>query len=352
MPGWTRHAARSLLFALLVTTGGAAAPPGPNTTLVVTAFSGPVVLDAPVVVGVARGIFERHGLHVQTISVASGFEALQKVADGAAQVGNSAGTALVQTIGRGAHLASIVVSNGDATGKVPTDSYVAVIARGASGIREGHLEDLRGKRVGVRRRSDFHQYLFSALASKGLDPLGAATLVDAADLLGVLTSGAVDAIVSSEPGASRILRSTSGAILVQRGGNYMQFLELRTVPTQYLATHPGTIKRFILAFAEAAQFVRTHPDETTGMIMAHQQLGGLSREIVRSAVRSLSPDPRVSKVTIRAAQEGADFAVKIGAVTQAPAVDGLFDLRILRQVEREHPELFRDLPPVPDPLKL
>jgi ABC-type nitrate/sulfonate/bicarbonate transport system substrate-binding protein len=63
---------------------------------------------------------------------------------------------------------------------------------------------------------------------------------------------------------SQILR---GAILVQRGGDHMQFLELRVASPQYLATHPGTIKRFVTAFAEAAQFVRTHPDETVDIMI-------------------------------------------------------------------------------------
>ncbi len=350
MRAWDARAVQGLLLAVVLAAGTATA--APSTTLVVTVFSGPVVLDAPVVVGIARGTFKKYGLNVQTIPAGSGFEALQKVVDGTAQVGNSAATALAQTIGQGARLKGVVVSNGDATGNVPTDSYVGVIARGTSGIHEGHLEDLQGKKVAVRRRSDFHQYVFSVLASKGLDPLNGVTLVDTGDLLGALRSGSVDAVVGSEPGVSRVLQSIPGAMLVQRGGNYMQFLELRTVSSQYLATHPGTIKRYITAFAEAAQFVRAHPDETTDIIIAEQRITGLSRETVRAAVGFLHADVRVSKVTVRAAHDGADFAVRIGALKQAPAFEEMFDLRILRQVEQEHPELFKDLPPIADSLKL
>jgi ABC-type nitrate/sulfonate/bicarbonate transport system substrate-binding protein len=323
---------------------------GPITTLAVTVIS-PAAIDAPMVVGIARGIFEKYGLKIQMSTVANGFEALKQVADGTAQVGAGAATAVAQTMGQGARFKSIVVSNGDATGKVSTDSYVAVVARAASGIREGHLEDLRGKKIGVRRGSDFHQYLFSALAAKGLDPLSAVTIVSTSDLLGALRTGSVDAIVTSEPGASRILNSTSGAMLIQRGGNHMQFLELRVVSSHYLATHPGTIKRYITGFAEAAQFARTRPDETTD-IMIQRQFKGLGRELVRAAVGFLDPDVRISKVTVLAAQAGSDFAMKIGALKQAPAFEAVFDIRILRQVEREHPEFFSDLPPIPEALQL
>lgn len=355
-----RFLALTVCAGLTIPTMAVPAPPAaaqgkttavPTATLAVTVFGNPSVLDAPMVVGIARGIFEKYGVNVQPITVATGFEALKKVADGTAQVASAAPTATAQTMAQGARLKSVVASNGDATGSVPTDSYVAVIARGASGIREGHLEDLRGKRIGVRRGSDFHQYLLSALAANGVDAPSAVTIVDTVDLLGALQSGSVDAIVSPEPNASRVLRSTSGAIFVQRGGNYMQFLELRVVSPELLARNPDTIKRYITAFAEAAQFVRTQLDETTD-IMVQQHVKGVSRELVRAAVGFLHPDVRLSKSTARAVQEGSDFAIKIGALKVGPTFEEMFDLRILREVEREHPGFFKDLPPISDALKL
>jgi sulfonate transport system substrate-binding protein len=341
--------AQALLISLLLAAGTATA--APITTLVVTAAVSPSVLHATMFVGVARGIFEKYGLNIELTPHVNALVALKKVTDGTAQVGAAAPTALAQTIAQGAHLKGIFASNGDATGKVPTDSYFAVVARKTSGIREGHLEDLRGKKIGVRRGSDFHQYLFSALAAKGLDPVSTVTIVDTSDLVGALQSGSVDAIVTAEPAAAQIYRSTSDAIVVERGGNHIQFVDLRVVSSQYLATHPGTIKRYIAAFAEAAQYVRAHPDETTD-IMIQQQLKGFSRETVRAAIGFLDPDVRVSKATAQAAQEGSDFAIKIGALQRAPTFEEMVDLTILRQVERERPELFKDLSPIPDSVKL
>jgi len=60
----------------------------------------------------------------------------------------------------------------------------------------------------------------------------------------------------------------------------------------------------------------------------------------------------VSKATVRAAQDGYDFAIKIGALRSAPSFGEMFDLRSLRQVEREHPEFFVDLPPIPSDQRL
>jgi ABC-type nitrate/sulfonate/bicarbonate transport system substrate-binding protein len=322
----------------------------PTPTLAATVFGNPSILDAPMVAGTVKGIFEKHGVSIQATPVATGFEAAKKVSDGGTQVGAAAPTALAQTIGQGARLKALFASNGDATGAISTDSYIAVVARGNNGIREGHLEDLRGKKVAVRRGSDFHQFLLSALIASAIDP-DTVAIVDTADLLGALQTGTVDAVVSPEANASRIRETVGGAILVGRGGNYMQFLELRVVTPEFLSAHSQVLKRYVTGFAEAAQFVRGHLDETTD-IMMQQHLKGMNRELVRAGLGFLHADPRVSKVTARAVEEGSDFAIRIGALKTAIAFEEMFDVNILREVEREHPELFSDLPPIPDALKL
>jgi ABC-type nitrate/sulfonate/bicarbonate transport system substrate-binding protein len=317
------------------------------TKLAVTVFSGSV-LDTPMVVGLTKGIFAKYGLEVQPVPVATGFEALAKVADGVAQVGSSSPTALAQLIAAGRTLKGIVASNGDATGSVPTDSYIAIVARGPSGLHAGRIADLRGKRIAVRLRSDFHQYLLAALSANGLDSARDVTIVDSTDLLGALRSGSVDAVVSQEPNASRIVAAT-GAFVLQRGGNHMQFLELRVVAPDYLAANGETINRFVTSFSEAAQYVRTHLDESTD-IMVREHLQGMSRENVRTALGFLNADVRISKSTVRAVQDGIAFAAAIGTLKRAPRFDEMFDLGTLREVERRHPDLFSDLRPIPDAL--
>lgn len=349
MCGWGWRTIQVILLSLLLAAGTAAA--APITTLVVTSSSG-VPPQAAMFAGIARGIFERHSLRIQIITTPTGFEALKQVTDGTAQIGNGAPTAIAQTMAQGARLKSIVASWGDATGSVPTDNAIAVVARASAGIREGHLEDLRGKKVGVPRGTDFHQYLLAALAARGLDPVTAVTIVSTppSGLPGALQNGSVDAVVALEPSGSQILSAMRDAVLVQRGEKHIQFMALCVVSPQYLATHPGTIKRYLTAFAESAQYVRTHPDEATDVML--REIPGVDRPMMRAAVGFVNLDPRVSKVTVRAAEEGYDFAIKIGALKRAPTFDEMFDLGILRQVEREHPELFRDLPPIPNALKL
>ncbi len=339
---WGLRAVQSALLAVLLAPGAVSA--APITTLVVIVTTGCPVCHAPMRVGIVRGIFERHGLGIRLISPSPAV-GLQQVADGTAHVTVASTAAMARVAAQDARLRGIFTAYGDATGKVPTDNFT-IIARRASAIREGHLEDLRGKRIALNRGSDGHQYFFYA-AAKAFDPMHDVTIVapPASGLLDALKGGTADAVVLQEPAASQALQSWSDAFVVQRGGSGVQFVSLRIVSARYLAAHPGTVKRYIAAFAEAAQYVRTHPGETTDILLP--ELGGISRAPVLSAVKELDLDMRVSRASLRAAQQSYEFDVKIGAIPRAPAFDQMFDIRLLRQVERERPDLFSDLPAIP-----
>jgi len=345
---WGWRTVFALVVASLLAAGTATA--APMTTLVVITAN--PILETPNYVGVARDIFTKHGFTVRLVPTLPGVGVLQGVVDGTAQVGVAVPHQMALALAQGANLKSIFTMHGDATGRVPTDALYVVIARKASGIREGHLEDLRGKKIGLPATTVVHEYLFYALSAKGLDPVNDVTIVPTlpAGLIGALQRGSVEAIVAPEMAASIAIESTPDAIVVQRGGNYMQNLTLVVVNSRYLATHPGTMTRYTEAFAEAAQYIRGHRAETADLLM--RNFVGVTPTAVRSAVGIASPDMRVSKVTVQGAQQSYDFAIKIKLLKQAPTFEEMFDLRILRQVEREHPELFRDLPPVPEALKL
>ena len=345
---WGWRTVLGLVLASLLAAGTATA--APVTTLVVITVN--PINETPMYVGMARDIFAKHGLTVRLVPSPPGAGLLQRVIDGTAQAGVAVPHQMALALAQGANLKSIFPLHGDATGRVPADALCVVIARKASGIREGHLEDLRGKKIGVPGATIVHEYFFYALAAKGLDPVNDVTIVSTppAGLPGALQRGAVDAIVASEMAASIAIESTPDAVVVQRGGNHMQFLSLEVVNARYLATHPGTVARYTAAFAEAAQYVRSHRAETADLLM--RNFTGVTPAAVRNAVGIANPDMRVSRITMQGAQQSYDFAIKIKLLKQAPTFEEMFDLRILRQVEREHPELFRDLPPVPEALKL
>lgn len=337
-----------LLIAFVLIAGTATA--APMTTLVVVEPS-LTSNRALIEVGIAQGIFEKYGLRLQIRPAASGQAAVAQARE-ADFIGASGPSVLCQTVAQGTRLKAMFVTLGDATGGTRTGDFVAVIAGRAGGIRAGHLEDLRGKRVGLSRLTDAHTYYWYALAAKGLDPVTTATIVDLPPtaIPRALQSGTVDAVVVWEPVVAQTLQAAGGSIVVQRGGPTYPFMQFRSVSPQYLATHPGTIKRYITAWAETALYVRMHRDAAAGVLIA--DFGDLNPVAVRAGAGYMNPDLRVSKATVHWWQLGCEFAVKVGVAKQTPAFKDVFDYRLLRQVERERPYLFKDLPPIPEALKL
>lgn len=338
-------------LSILLAAGSATA--APITRFIVTVGGG-CLCHAPMLVGVAKGIFAKYGLDIEIVRPPTGFEAMAGVAAGQFHVAEAAPAVVAQVRAQGLDLKGIFMAFGDATGKVETDKAFAVVSRRASGIREGRLDGLKGKKVGVPRGTIAHQYFFYAAAAGGLDAGTDITVqhVPPGDLARALQDGSVDAIVIWETVALRVVQTVPDAFVVYRGGSHIQFLDFRLVIPRYIGTNPGTIRRYTIAFAEAAQFTRMHPDEATDLLMNDVFFRGLSRENVRTALGFQSFDMRVSKATIRAAQQGFEFAIRIGALQRAPVFEEMVDLRILNRVLKEHPEFFKDLQPIPDDQKL
>jgi len=194
-----------MLLSMLLAVGTAVAAPITTLTVVTSGYVG----QSPLYLAIARGIFEKYGLNIRMTTAVTGLAGITQVADGTAQVGSAAPGPIALSAPTGA-LKSIVVSWGDATGAIPTDDVLVVIARKTSGIREGHVEDLHGKKVGLPWGTDSHQYLLAASAAKGLNAATTVTIVRIPPpaMLGALQNGSVDAVVAAL-NSSEILRGLS-----------------------------------------------------------------------------------------------------------------------------------------------
>lgn len=297
-----------------------------------------------------QGIFRKHGVEVKH-STMSGVQAVGALGENRLQVGGAAPHVIAAARAKGTRLIALFNEFGEPTGKLPADDILAVVARPDSGIRAGHIEDLKGKKIGLNRGTITQMYLFYALAAKHIDALEAVTIqpTPPAELANALESGAIDAIVIYEALASQILRNLKGAVLVQRGGNHIEFLDMALVTPQFLAENPDQLRRYIAAYAEAAQYARLHPDEATDIFMKY--VPSMDRTTVRMTIGFLNLDPRISRATEERAKQSFEFAMKIGAVKEVPKFQEIIDLRLFNQVAKEHPEYFRDLPPIPENLK-
>lgn len=334
------------LSVLSIGTAGAAA-----TRFTITS-GGLTVAHTPIYVAMEKGIFQKHGLEVNVLRVASGFEGLATVQKGNAHVADSVVAVAAQAAQQGVEATAILMANGDPLGTGRTDRFFAVVSRKGRGVREGHPGDLRGKTVGVAVGTVGHHYLFNLLKSTGLDPNKDVRLqhVTPADLPSALQGGSVDAIASWEPSPLLALSMIPDAILVCRGGENIgfQYLFQRWMSPKFIAKEPETVKKFVAAFCEAAQYARKHPGETVEILMKY--FSGMSKQVIQESLSYLNFDPRVSKVTLEAVNDGLEFTKRIGALEGTYDFGKHLDLRFLNEVMKEHPEYFDDLPPIPKDL--
>ncbi|MGE5585070.1 MAG: ABC transporter substrate-binding protein [Bacillota bacterium] len=330
------------------------APVGIAATHFTITSGGLTVAHTPIYVAMDKGIFQRHGLDVNVLRVASGFEGLAALQKGSAHVADAVVAVAAQAAQQGVEATAVVMANGDPLGTGCTDKFFAVVSRKGKGIREGHPEDLRGKTIGVAVGTVGHHYLFNLLKSKGLDPKKDVHLqhVNPADLPSALQGGSIDAMASWEPSPLLALSMIPDAILVCRGGENIDFQYLfeRWMSPKFVAKEPETVKKFVAAFCEAAQYARKHPEETVELLTKY--FPGMSKQIIRESLSYLNFDPRVSKVTLEAAKQGLEFAKNVGALEGSYDFATHLDVRFINEVMKEHPEYFDDLPSIPKDLLL
>jgi ABC-type nitrate/sulfonate/bicarbonate transport system substrate-binding protein len=338
----------ALLLSACGSGGASGSGSGAKSVSKLTATSGGAcICHAPLYVGISKGFFKKRGLDVQFRQISSGFTAMGALSTGDADVADAVVAVAAQASSQGIDSTGVVVANGDATGTVDTSKYFAVVARKGTGITEGDVASLRGKTIGVPTGTIAHQYLYYTLQKAGLNPTADVKLqnVAPANLVSALQSKSVDAIVSWEPIPLTALKGSSDAFTVVRGGGAIQYLFFRWMSPKFLSAQPERAKAFIEAYLESMQFARQHTDETATIVGTY--LKGVDKNVIVESLKYLNFDPRVSKVTMKNAQQGLEFARAAGTLKTDYPVDSHLAGDLLASVEKAHPEYLKDLPAIP-----
>ncbi|MCA0423106.1 MAG: ABC transporter substrate-binding protein [Proteobacteria bacterium] len=302
---------------------------------------------APIFAGVERGIFAKHGLDAKVTVFPTGVEMINGLLAGNQDVAVLGSTPFLSGISNGFPLVLIGHLHGDAT----RDSYadnVSIVASKASGIPEGNVAALKGKKIGLPRGTGAETFLLGHLAQAGLKSTDVQLLnVRPPDLVSGLNNGDVDAVVIWEPVASNAAAKVAGAVRVVAGGCktcYDPGVVLST--RKAIAAHSEALQRFMAAFAESQQWVRQHFDEAAQINMRWIQ--GVDLDVMKQAIRRSHYDGRMSKLTpeMYAAKAlpmlAADGRVKAGVdVTKA------IEPKFMNAVMAKNPEYFSDLKPIP-----
>ena len=299
-------------------------------------------------IALERGFFEKNGLDV-TIArpYATGVDALNALQAGESEI-VQVGVPMIGAVLRGMDLVALGNYSGNAT-KAGSDATVAIVAREGSGIVKGDLTTLRGKKIAASFGTINHLYILATLEKAGLKPEDV-TLVNTPppDMTVALLAKGIDAFSGWDPWPIVAGKYVPGAFELIRGGDVISYIGFNVALRPWVQANGQTIEKFLAAVSEADQWMRKNPKLAAQV--ATRRIPGLKPEIAEAAMQFniQQADRRLSANNYRALFSAEERLAKLGILKSTFDVNAHIEPKYILKVMKDHPELFSDLPPIPD----
>lgn len=324
----THHPLRPLirlgaLPALLVLASGCAqrepAPSKPTQPTVRFAYQDRVA-DAASIIAVENGLFAEEGLAVKPLVFSSGPACSEALLAGSADIGTMGDTTAVIAVARSP--VKIIASHGGGEHR-----HRIIVAEG-SPIHSP--ADLTGKRLAVKKGTSTYGGLLAWADSVKLDLSKVkVTEMRPDDMADALLSGAVDAIVASEPTPS-VVEQRGGRELATLGGLGNNYPILLISRSDFLAAEPEAVKAFLRAIRRAALFIQDHPEQAAEIIA---DKSGLPAEVAAQAMSHHYYSLQLDDDTRESLRAIAGFLVSQQMLETAPDFSQTMDDRLLRAAD-------------------
>jgi len=307
------------LAALLALSSGCAerrSPPGDATQLAIRFAYQDRVADAVSMVAVEEGFFRDEGLDVKPLVFSSGPACSETLLSGSADIGTMGDTTAVIAVARSP--VKIIASHGGG------EHRHRIIVAADSPIRSP--ADLAGRSIAVKKGTSTYGGLLAWADSLGLD-LSKVKVTDMRpeDMADALLSGAIDAIVASEPTPS-IVEERGGRELATLGGLGNTYPILLVARDEFLADHDEAVRRFLRAMDRAASFIADHPEEAAAIVARKT---GLSQATTERAMTYHYYGLQLDDTAMASLQKIADFLVAQKTLDSPPSLPVAVDDRYL-----------------------
>ncbi len=316
-----------------------------------------VQLDAGMVTGVdqvalpialEQGFFEKWGLDVNIARpYATGVDALNALQAGESNI-VQVGVPMIGAVVRGMDLVALGNYSGNPA-QLGSDTTMALVSKEGSGIDPDDLSTLEGKRIAASFGTINHLYALALLETAGLTP-DDVTLVNTPppDMTVALMSDGVDAFSAWDPWPIVALKDVPDAVQVIRGGEVISYLGFNVATRDWVAENGETIEKFLAALSEADQWMRENPDEAAQV--ATRWIPGLDPDVAAEAMQYniLQADRRLSDHNYRALWSAVDTLHRLDFIDDTFDVNEHIEPRHILAAMENHPELFDDLPEIPE----
>ena len=297
-------------------------------------------------IGVEKGIFAKHGLDAKIVMYQTGPEMINGLLNNQQDVNIMGSIPFLAGVSRGQPLVLIGHLHGDATRQYYADNN-SIVAAPNSGAKENDVKSLKGKKIGLPRGTGAEGYLLGVLAENGMKDADV-TLVNLkpSDQATALRQGDVQAVAAWEPWATTAVQRVPGAFRVVSAGCESCYDPGSILTTRdVIAQKAETLRRFMVAFAEAHQWLRQHFDEAAEINM--RWVTGVDADVMKSAIRRSHYDLRISRNTLEGYDKKA-IPMLVGDKRMAKAVPAatVVDPQFYLYAEKTAPQFFSDLPPI------
>jgi aliphatic sulfonates family ABC transporter substrate-binding protein len=258
------------------------------------------------IIAVKKGFFIDEGLKIKPLRFNSGPACAEALYSGAADIAEMGDTASIIFLTRNP-LFVIIASH--ATG----EHRHRIMVRNDSTIQS--LNDLKGKRLGVKKGTSTYGGLLSLLvkANISVEEIGMIDL-EPSIMTEALLAGSLDAFAASEPTPS-IAEQKGARELTTLGGLGNEYPVLILANGKTLKNQKNAIQRFFRAMKKAELYVSEKPEETADIIAAET---GLTVDTTKRAMKQHEYHLRIDSAILSSLEQTALFLKGQKIITKLP----------------------------------
>ncbi|MGQ2908102.1 MAG: ABC transporter substrate-binding protein [Aliihoeflea sp.] len=303
-------------------------------------------------IALEQGFFEKHGLDVNIANpYATGVDALNALQAGEVDL-VQVGVPMIGAVIRGMDLVALGNYSGNAA-QLGSDTTMALVAREGSEISGDDLPTLKGKRIAASFGTINHLYILALIEAAGLT-VDDVELVNTPppDMTVALLAGGIDAFVGWDPWPIVAQKDVPGAYQVIRGGNHISYVGFNVGMRDWIAENGETIEKFLAAVSEADQWMRANPADAAQV--ATRWIPGLDPAVAEEAMEYnvQQADRRLSANNYAALHAAVERLNRLGFIEETFDVNEHIDATHIVKVMAEQPELFSDLPEIPEDARI
>ncbi|WP_456436760.1 aliphatic sulfonate ABC transporter substrate-binding protein [Methanopyrus sp.] len=272
-------------------------------------------------VAMAKKMFEKEGIKVETYEFKAGPPETQALAAGKIDVAYIGCVPAITAYSKGVPIKIVAGVN--------QEGSAIVVRKDEAGEIKG-IKDLKGKRVAELMKGSIQDCMLRiALKRAGLDPDKDVDIVEmkTADAVNALGAKQIDAFIEPEPGPAMAVKKGFGVRLMDTGKIWPHHqCCVLVMRKDFIERHPDLARKVLRVHVMATKYVQEHPDDAA-KITANQLK--VPEEVEREAMRHVrySVDLNVDSIKMFAR-----FLKQLGYIKKLPDWSDFIDLKLLKEV--------------------